>query len=93
MGLTPSALKMKVYEITKHRSTPFKNGILGDRWLRWFRHYHPNLILQVFQALGASKARGLCKENVQSFYDNLNELYTLHEYPADHIWIGDETST
>jgi hypothetical protein len=76
LGLTPSALKMKDYEITKHRSTPFKNGIPGDGWLRWFRHRHPDLTLRVSQALEASRARGLCKENVQSFYDNLNELYT-----------------
>jgi hypothetical protein len=47
LGLTPSALKMKVYEITKHRSTPFKNGISGDGWLRWFRHRHPDLTLRV----------------------------------------------
>jgi ADP-heptose:LPS heptosyltransferase len=30
LGLTPIALKMKVYEITKHRETLFKNGISGD---------------------------------------------------------------
>jgi hypothetical protein len=40
LGLSPIALKMKVYEITKDRETPFKNGILGDGWLRCFRH-HP----------------------------------------------------
>jgi hypothetical protein len=28
-GLSPIQLKMKVYEITKDRWTPFKNGILG----------------------------------------------------------------
>jgi hypothetical protein len=29
LGLMPIALKMKVYEITRHRSTPFKNQIPG----------------------------------------------------------------
>jgi hypothetical protein len=27
LGLSPIQLKMKVYEITKNRWTPFKNGI------------------------------------------------------------------
>jgi hypothetical protein len=27
LGLSPIALKIKVYEVTRHRSTPFKNGI------------------------------------------------------------------
>jgi hypothetical protein len=45
----------------------------------------------VAQALEASRARGLCKENVQSFYDNLSELYTLHKYPPERIWNCDET--
>ena len=30
LGLSPIALKMKVFEITKDRVTPFKNGIPGD---------------------------------------------------------------
>jgi hypothetical protein len=61
--------------------------------LRCFRHCHPELILRVAQALEASRARGLCKENVQSFYDNLSELYTLHKYPPERIWNCDETGT
>jgi hypothetical protein len=47
----------------------------------------------VAQALEAARARGLCKENVQSFYDNLNELYTLHKYPPERIWNCDESGT
>jgi hypothetical protein len=78
LGLSPIALKMKVYEIMRHRSTPFKNGIPGDGWLRCFKHHHPELTLRVAQALEASRARGLCRENVQSFYDNLSELCSLY---------------
>jgi hypothetical protein len=88
--LIPIVLKMKVYEISKYRCIPFKNGIPGDKWLRCFRHHHPELTLMVAQALEASRARGLNKENVQSFYDNLNELYTLHMYPPERIWNCDK---
>jgi hypothetical protein len=44
-GLSLSALKMKVYEITKNRWTPFKDGIPGGGWMRWFKQRHPELIL------------------------------------------------
>ena len=91
LGLSPTALKMKVFEITKDRVTPFKNGIPGDGWLRWFKHRHPELTLRVSQALEASRAQGLCKENVQSFYENLNHLYSLHKYPPDRVWNCDES--
>jgi hypothetical protein len=43
--------------------------------------------------LEASKIRGLCRENVQSFYENLSELCSLYMYPAERIWNCDETGT
>jgi hypothetical protein len=64
LGVTPLALKLKVYDITKNRDIPFKNGLPGDGWLRCFRHRHPKLTLRVAHALEASRARGLCKGNV-----------------------------
>lgn len=33
-GLSPTALRMKVYEITQSRWTPFRNGIPGNGWMR-----------------------------------------------------------
>ena len=45
------------------------------------------------QALEASRARGLSRENVQSFYDNLSELCSLHMYLAERIWNCDKTGT
>jgi hypothetical protein len=32
-GLSPTALRMKVYEITQSRWTPFRNGIPGNGWM------------------------------------------------------------
>lgn len=49
-------------------STPFTNGIPSDGWMRWFKHRHPELTLRSAEALATSRAKGLCKENVQSFY-------------------------
>lgn len=90
-GLSPSALKMKVYEITKNRVTPFKDGIPGGGWMRWFKHRHPELTIRASQGLESARAKALCPENVQSLYDNLDELYNLHHYPPERIWNCDES--
>jgi hypothetical protein len=63
--LTPTALKMKVSEITMSRNTPFRAGILGGRWMRGWRggrRRHPELTLQVSQALETTRAWDLCEE-------------------------------
>lgn len=36
-GFFPSALKIKVYEITKTWWTPFQNGILSADYMQWFK--------------------------------------------------------
>lgn len=90
-GLSPSALKMKVYEITKHRLTPFRDGIPGRGWMRWFRFRHPELTLRAAQGLESARARALCPENVQTLYKNLERLYSLHNYPPERIWKCDES--
>lgn len=49
-GLTPIALKLKVYEITRGRWTPFRNGVPGKGWMKWWKRRHPQLTLRVAQA-------------------------------------------
>jgi hypothetical protein len=72
MACHPSALKMKVYEITKNRWTPFKDGIPGGGWMRWFKQRHLELTLRAAQGLESARAKVLqCLENVQSLYENL----------------------
>lgn len=39
-------LRTKVTEITQERWTPFRDGVPGRGWLRWFRNRHPELTLQ-----------------------------------------------
>jgi hypothetical protein len=91
LGLLPTQLKMKVYEMTKDRWTPFKNVIPGGSWMRWWKHRHPKLSLRTSQALEAARASGLCKENVASFYDNLETLTSNHNYLPGRIWNYDES--
>jgi hypothetical protein len=52
---------------------------------------HPELSLRTSQALEAARASGLCEENVASFYDNLENLISTHDYPPGRIWNYDES--
>jgi hypothetical protein len=40
-------LKIKVAEATQLRETPFKDGIPGAGWLRWFQKRHPEIFLRM----------------------------------------------
>jgi hypothetical protein len=59
--------------------------------MRGWKRRHPELTLQVAQALEIARAKGLCKDNVKSFYDNLETLYSLHKYSPDQIWNCNES--
>ena len=90
-GLSPSALKMKVYEITKIQWLPFCNGILGVGWMRWFKQRHPKLIVRSLKGLESARTRALCSQNVSTLYDNLESLYAMHNYLPKRIWNCDES--
>jgi hypothetical protein len=83
---------MKVYEITKDRWYSFKNGIPSGGWMRWWKRRHSELSLRTSQALEVARASGLCKKNVASFYDNLENLMSTHDYPSGSIWNCDESN-
>lgn len=69
--LTIAQLRLKVAEVVQTWETPFRDGIPGAGWLRWWRRRHPDLVLRSTQGLDTNRARGLCPENVKSFYHNL----------------------
>ena len=89
--LNPSQLKTKVGEMTQSRLTPFKQGIPGNSWLKWFRMRNSHLVLRQPQSLDSKRARALCPSNVQRFYTNLESLYTQYHYEAQSIWNIDES--
>jgi hypothetical protein len=84
-------LRLLVARITQTRYTPFRDGIPGKGWMKWFCRRHPDLTLRKPQGLESARARGLCLEAVQSFYKNLGELYEKHNYESSHVWNCDET--
>ena len=89
--MTPTQLKNKVAEITQDRITPFKDGIPGQSWMRWFRARHPELVLRMPQGLDYKRARVVNPETVAIFFGNLEALYLQHNYPQKCIWNADES--
>jgi hypothetical protein len=90
--LTWLQLKLKVASLVQDgHETPFKDGVPGNGWIRWFHKRHPEVSLRSAQTLEMARARSLCPENVASFYHNLQEAYTEHEYDPSYIWNADES--
>jgi len=71
--------------------TPFKDGILGAEWIRFFKKQHLELTLRRPQALDQNRTRNLCPETVTSFYNNLEILYSRHDYESQQVWNCDES--
>ena len=56
LPLNTTQLRAKVAELTQTRVTPFKDGIPGKLWLKWFKNRHPNLVFRVLEGLDMNKA-------------------------------------
>jgi hypothetical protein len=90
--LNMTQLIMKATQLTQHRETPFKDGIPGREWFKWFYRRHPELVLRVAQGLDTNRAKNLNARIVATFYNNLQELLDKHQYKPSQIWNTDETS-
>ena len=89
--LSMDQLRLKVAKMIQYRVTPFRDGIPRNGWIKWFKKRHPNLTLRLSEGLEFSRAKGLCPENVRSFYSNLEQLYNKENYPVERIWNFDKT--
>ena len=67
--MTPTQLKIKVAEIKEDRITPFKDGIPGQSWMRWFRTRHLKLVLRMPQGLDHKRARAVNLKQWQIFLE------------------------
>jgi len=66
--------------------------ILGTSWWHWFKQRHPEISICLAEGLDISRAQGLTLTTYNSFYENLQSLYSKHNYLLNHIWNCDETS-
>ena len=89
--LSLTQLKLQVAMMTQAMETPFTNGIPHPCWLRLFRGRHLEVSLRLAQGLDVKRARGLCPENVKTFYENLSCLYDTRNYLPSCIWNCEES--
>jgi hypothetical protein len=89
--LNMTQLIMKAIQLTQHRETPFRDGIPGRGWLKWFRKRHPKLVIRLAQGLDTNRTKNLNARTVSTFYNNLKELLDKHQYEPAQIWNADET--
>jgi hypothetical protein len=89
--LSLGQLKIKVAKLVQFRPMPFTTGVHGGSWVKWFRRRHLELTFRSSQGLDIAHSRGLCPENVATFYHNLRTMYEEHQYPPSHLWNCDET--
>ena len=84
--LTPMQLRLKVAVATEGRSMPWSgSGIPTKRWLRCFRHRHPQLVNRHSQGLEVARACALNPTTAETLYANLEFLYSSYKYPLAHI--------
>jgi hypothetical protein len=65
MGITE--LKIKVAEATQMRKSPFKEGIPGPGWLRWFRKRHSEIHSVLHKAWMQGGQRNCVPSRLQVF--------------------------
>ena len=78
--LNITQLRAKVTKLTQTSWIPLTNGIPEKSWIKWFKNRHPDLVLRVPEGLDLNRAKALCPQNVERFYENLKDLYEQHQY-------------
>ncbi|XP_045456068.1 uncharacterized protein LOC123665882 [Melitaea cinxia] len=95
-GLTRTDLHRMAYmlAVRNNLQNPFgESGIAGKTWLRLFLKRHKDK-LSIRRPTGTSFARvfGFNKENVDNFFQLLEEIYEKNNYSADRVYTVDEIS-
>ncbi|GBP91254.1 hypothetical protein EVAR_64051_1 [Eumeta japonica] len=88
-GLTRSDLRRMAYMLAKRNNLPNpfqESGLAGKTWLRLFLKRHKDK-LSVRKPTGTSFARafGFNKDNVNNFFQLLDEIYEKNKYPPKKI--------
>jgi hypothetical protein len=89
--LTLLQLQLLVARIIQSRYTSFKDGTPQRGWIEWFQNHQCELPVQRPQGLEIARARRLCPEVANTLYNNLQNLYNIHNYQPSYILNTDES--
>ena len=93
-GLTRVDLRRMAVQLAERNNIehPFKNEMAGKKWARLFLKRHKNKLSER-KPTGTSYARalGFSKENTDTFFNLLEEVYDKEKYTADRIFNVDES--
>lgn len=78
-----SQLQTTVAQMTTTRPNPFTNGMPGKSWWAGYRKRHPDLTMRIAEGVDSDRAIMLRPSIVSSFYDNLENIYKLHQYGSN----------
>lgn len=94
-GLTIKGLKKLAYEFALKLQVECPQGwhdnhSAGKKWYQKFMDRHKELSLRTPEHTSLHRVKGFCEENVNKFFDQLNDMLEL-KFDPSHIYNMDET--
>lgn len=93
-GVTANDIKTMAYQLAVRNGIkhPFGEGKAGRGWIDHFLTRHRNKIsLRKPVSTSCARTSGFTKENVDAFFDILDQQYNKHHYTPDRIYNVNET--
>lgn len=94
-GLTPRDIRKLAFDLAEKNHIPHQfnreKGIAGKKWYYKFMRRHSNLSLRQPESTSLNRIKGFNKENVNGFFDILENICDKHNINATSIFNMDES--
>lgn len=94
-GLRSSDIRRLAWQLALRNNLkhPFSedSGKAGKKWLKNFLRRHPTITFRKPQAISISRVKGFCKENVNDFFNILEEALKTVKFSPCKVFNVDET--